>query len=389
MVIVPVADLVGAPIQAFKIGKTIVESYENMAICGGPATPSLGAPRIHQLLLHETVEIIADEGDEVCITIPQVFFITPDTHRPQAMYWTLKRNLISYNKLRARKIPLEYIPPCPSYKNPHQHIQNTVITLIKPFFDPVTQQTYSAGTRFMVEHETENHYAVHAFDKFTTSFKISLIPKNAAMLLSSKTPKEAIQCFVTLIKRWAHCKNGPIPYVWGGCSFTHCCAHDPFIETKKYLRSGKRITIYERPSCPQKPFTGFDCAGLITRAAQMCGIPYFFKNTYTLAHYLKSLAVDEHLHEGDLIWFAGHVMIVSDLKNNKLVEARGYTAGYGIVHEISLNKVFQNISTYHDLVHAFHTQKPLVRINKNGEIIEEVYKFKILKLESAWHYKAA
>ncbi len=80
------------------------------------------------------------------------------------------------------------------------------------------------------------------------------------------------------------------------------------------MASGARVSVYERTECTQHPMSGFDCAGIISRAAQMCGIPYYFKNTYTLAHYLKSLSIDTHLQEGDLIWIPGHVMIVSDLK---------------------------------------------------------------------------
>ncbi|CAN5176855.1 hypothetical protein BH09DEP1_BH09DEP1_6960 [soil metagenome] len=388
MVIVPVADLVGAPIQTFELGKTIKESYAKINICGAAGIPTQGSPRIHQLLLHERVEIVSDNGDEVCIIIPQIFFITHSLHKPQALYWTLKKNLLSFAKMETKNISLDKIPVSPSYKNPLEidEAPNTAV-LIKPFHDMVTEQTLSAGTRFIIDlsKSFDEFLSVFVFDSKASRFKTTLIPKKLMVLIHKKTIPQAIGCFVSLLKHWAHCNNGPIPYVWGGCSFTHCCNH-AFVERKKKLATGKQITVYERTDCPQKPMGGMDCAGLITRAAHICGIPYYFKNTYTLAHYLKSLSIDQHLQEGDLIWIPGHVMIVSDIKNNKIIEARGYSSNYGIIHEIALEQMFKGIYTYDELIHAYRHQKKLVRLNKDGDEVEEIKRYKILKLASAWEH---
>lgn len=391
MVRVPVADLVGAPIQTFKLAKTIKDSYAKIAYCGVAPIPTQGTPRIHQLLLHELVEIVSEDGDEVCIIIPQLFFITQEHHKPQAMYWTLKKNLISLEKLGVNKDNLNKIPQSPSYKNP-QEINRAVnqVALTKPFFDPITQQTLSAGTRFVIDisKKLDQHTALFVYDPKISRFKTSFIPNNRLMPIHPRSMQQAINCFVSLLKQWAHCHNGPIPYVWGGSSFTHCCNH-PFKESKKRLANGIRIGVYDRPECTEHPMTGFDCAGIISRAAQMCGIPYFFKNTYTLAHYLKSLSIDMHLQEGDLIWIPGHVMVVSDIKNNKIIEARGYSSNYGIVHEIPLREIFKDIKTYDDLIKAYHHQIPLTRLNKEQQEVEEIKRYKILKLSSAWditHY---
>lgn len=388
MVIVPVADLVGAPIQTFELGKTIKESYAKISICGAPPLPTQGSPRIHQLLLHEQVEIVSGNGDEVCIIIPQLFFITHSLHKPQAMYWTLKKNLLTLAKMNAKNISLDKVPASPSYKNPHAiaELQNTVV-LLKPFYDSITEQTLSAGTRFTVDQSKsfEEFYAVFVFDHKSSSFKSTLIPKKILFLVQKRSIPQSINCFVALLKQWAHCTNGPIPYVWGGCSFTHCCNHE-FAEHKKILITGKQVAVFERTGCPEKPMTGFDCAGLITRAAQICGIPYYFKNTYTLAHYLKSLAIDQHLQEGDLIWIPGHVMIVSDIQNNMIIEARGYSSNYGVVHEIALEQMFKGIKTFDEFIHAYRHQTPLIRLNKEGEEVEEIKRYKILKIASAWDH---
>lgn len=393
IVIVPVADLVGEPIKSFGLAKTIKESYDNIALCGGPNHSSLGAPRIHQALFNEEVEIVSveegkngDEG-EACIKLYSSYFITSDTHKPQNIYWTRTKNILSFDKLLKRGLSLDNIPATPSFKNPHHSDNKKTIVLIKPFHDTTTGQTFSAGTRFIFDpsQSTNTHYSAQIFDRFFTTFRTGLVPKERAIEAHINTYPEAIACFITLLKQWAHCPHGIIEYVWGGSSYTGCCSNISFQQSIKALKSGKKIIVYERDNCQKTPCVGFDCAGIILRAAQICGIPYFYKNTYTLAHHLKSVAVDEHLHEGDLIWIPGHVMIVSDIANNKLIEARGYSHGYGIVHEIELAKVFKGIHTYAQLIHAFHTQQPLIRYNKAGQEVEDIAKFKLLKLESVWH----
>lgn len=399
VVIVPVADLVGEPIKTFGLAPTNKESYEKIAISFGDlrktgVDSSYGSPRMHQVLYNEVVDIIsepkADAGDEqeVWIALESAFFITSQLHKPQRLFCMQKKNLISLEKLKQRTVSLEYIPACPSFKKTQEIPQKPTIGLIKPFFDPVTRQTYSVGTRFIFDPLESNptHYAVKIFNRSITNYQQTYIPKESAYEITQKSKPEAIACFIKLIKEWAHCGAGIIPYVWGGYSYTACFPDAGFKEVPKKLVNGKKIFVYERANLTKRPFTGFDCAGLILRAAQLCGIPYFFKNTYTLAHYLKSLALGEHLHEGDLIWVKGHVMIVSDLANNTIIEARGYDNDFGIVQEIPLNRVFQNINTYKDLIHAFHTRQPLLRLNKAGHHIETITTFKLLKLESAWNH---
>jgi hypothetical protein len=391
LIIVPVADLVGSPIQSFGIAKTIKESYEKLALCGG-ANNSSDAFRIHQALFNDEVEILSLETSkngeqEACIAYPSVFFIRSTSHKPNNIFWTDAKNIISFDELRRHNVPLENIPAPISFKRSQSQPKNQTIGLIKPFFDPITQKTFSVGTRFIIDPEksTQKEYAAHILDPNTLQFKITHIPKDSAVLLRQKSPQEAIACFVALLKTWAHTAAGIIAYAWGGCSFTAIIPDHGFKEVPKQLASGQKIFVYERPGYVHNPCIGFDCTGLVLRAAQLCGIPYFFKNTYTLAHYLKSLAVDDHLHEGDLIWIPGHVMVVSDKAHNLLIEARGYSHDFGCVQEIALEKVFKGIKTYAQLVHAFHTHGQLIRLNKSGQDVETIKHFKLLKIASAWH----
>jgi hypothetical protein len=397
-VIVPVTDLVGEPIKTFGLAKTNRESYDKIAISyvdmrKNNIDSSYGAPRLHQLLFNEIVDIIAepksthDDEDEVCISIESAFFVTSQIKKPQSLFFTKKKNILSFEKLATRNLSGKYIPETPSFKNPLNKPTNPTIGLIKPFFDPVTQQTYSIGTRFIYDPQqtTNTDFDVHIFDRSSTNFKQTCIPKEFAKEIIFESKEEAVACFVSLVKSWAHCK-GIIPYVWGGYSYTHCSPDFGFKEVARDLVNGTKVIVHERSNLSEKPFTGFDCAGIIFRAAQLCSIPYFFKNTYTLAYYLKSLGIEDQLHEGDLIWIKGHVMIVSDIPNNKLIEARGYDHDFGYVQEISLEKVFKGIKTYKQLLHAYAHHESIIRLNKSGKSVETINSFKLLKLKSVWDH---
>lgn len=391
VVIVPVADILGSPIKHFGLGSNISDSYESMGICGAPNQSSVGSPRIHQLLFNEMVEILTDEqaleeAEEVCIRFDGVFFITCHDSTKNHLYWTQKKNLLTLKKMKLRKLNLDNIPEQLNFKMPTTTINNPIIVLRRPFFDPVTKQTFSAGTRFVYDPTQNNNssFKVSIFDRLTTSFKTSYIPYSHAHILSFQSKEESIACFVNLLQQWSREYPDKIPYVWGGCSFV--ATDNPFdyqLITKTTKRN-KKYPLYERGHYNQTPLAGFDCAGLILRAAQICGIPYFYKNTYTLAHFLDPLGQQDTLKEGDLIWIPGHVMVISDIPNNLLIEARGYSHDYGIVHEIELSKVFKDIQTYQQLVNAYHNHRSLIRLNRGGNEIESIKKFKLLKLDSTW-----
>ena len=386
VVIVPIADLVGAPIKSFNIKNTVKDSYDNLAVCGFESKPWLGAPRIFQILFNEAVEIITThEGkngdeDECCIAVSSAYFITAKDHKPQNLFWTKTKNLLPLNRIQS-----QFLPETLSFKHPEQYSTKNTLVLSKPFCDQNTKKVYSPGTRFIYDPHTSlfDSYLVYIFDPTKKKFETVSIPKSMCITLQKRSHKEAMNYFVTILKDWANSKQGVIPYVWGGCSFTQPCKFAEF-KTKDQRMKTETVPVYDRTDYSVNPCTGFDCAGIILRAAQICGIPYFFKNTYTLAHFLKSLGVDSHLKEGDLIWIPGHVMVVSDMKKNTLIEARGYSHGYGIVQEISLSKVFKNIKTYDELIHTFHTHTPLIRLNKEGKEVEYIKQFKLLKLDSVW-----
>jgi cell wall-associated NlpC family hydrolase len=391
VVIVPVADILGSPIKSFGLASSIKDSYETIGICGAPNNSSVGSPRIHQLLFNEVVDIVTDEqtleqSDEVCIRFEGAFFITSQDSNQNHLYWTQKKNLLTFKKMKQRKLNLSQIPPPLSFKNPNTQLEQPVIVLIKPWFDPITQQTFSAGTRFAYHsnENNENHFKVPVFDRLTTSYKTTFIPFSHAQTVMVKSKQESISCFVNTLKQWAHEVQGKIPYVWGGCSFITTDSPFDFQLTPRKIKKNKKCMVYERAEYNHCPLPGFDCTGLILRAAQVCSIPYYYKNTYTLAQFLEQLTPQDKLQEGDIIWIPGHVMVVSDIENNRLIEARGYSHDYGIVQEIELGKVFKGINTYQQLTEAHDARSSLNRLNRAGQDVEHISKFKIFKLESTW-----
>jgi cell wall-associated NlpC family hydrolase len=420
IIIVPVADLVGSPIKAFNLAKTVDQSYANLPLCHGSNAPTKNCPRLQQLLFNEIVEIIDKQNNEYCITIPHLFYITATCKTPQNMYWIQSKNVMPVKKLQHHGINLDLFPSMPSYTNealasslkagisarnsaiaidPPSHkatarflsplatanktngSDRMTIALLDPFYDPVTKKTYSAGTRFLSNGQEvdPDFYSAYIFDTADHSIKVTQIPKKSAVVQKKQSMQEAMRLFVSILHHWAHAKNCMIPYVWGGASFIHGCKENSFSEV-----TNKKLCYFSRPDCAECVKTGFDCAGMVARAAQIAGIPYYYKNTYTLHQYLKPLQEAQSLTNGDLIWIPGHVMVVSDIKRNLLIEARGYPHGYGIVHEIALEKVFKNIKNYKQLMDLYFAKGSLERLDCKNQAVETISKFALLKMESAW-----
>ncbi|MDP3889479.1 MAG: hypothetical protein Q8Q25_02990 [bacterium] len=380
--IVPVADLVGKSQYALYPHKKASQLYRSFPEFDSAFT----CPRLHQLLFNEIVEILEERGGEVKVQIPNLFhYINTDLQTKRNEFWMEKRHLVVLDTLLKKNGTTANIFPAPiDFKQQaiSSHNKNTV-TLVMPFHDPVINQTFSAGTRFVrTENQTDSGVEVFIFDVRTYQVKKSLIPKSLCFIESGQTKQERIQAFLSVLKRWAHLPDGFISYVWGGCSFTL----PEKTEFKQYTKTknNKITTVFTYKNDKHSLKTGLDCSGLITRAAQICGIPYFFKNSTTIAQSLTPLSPDERMSNGDIIWFKGHVFIASNIKQNLLIEARGYQGGYGKIHEIGLHNLFKEINTYQELMKAMHTKQKLTIVDKNGQKTAKVDQIKILKLASIW-----
>lgn len=133
--------------------------------------------------------------------------------------------------------------------------------------------------------------------------------------------------------------------------------------------------MWRRPNNPQH---GFDCSGLVLRAAQIAGFNYFCKNTTTIG--LELSECDNPLEEGDLILVKGHVMVITNLQNNTLIDAFSYSNSYGCVREIALSDAFEGLTTYDELYALAQGAKPLVFKNIEGQSTSSRQELKLLRL---------
>ncbi len=380
----PVVDLVGQPMLDFHNKKKCpIKAYDDLAWSAG-SNQFFACPRLHQALFNEVVELCEIRSKEARIKIPNIYYITHQSSHPKNDYWVLKDHLKTFDELKKLNIDTTLIPdPIDFNKRERLHLANN-ITLKCPFYDQSTKQTYSAGTRFVKtkKQPSKKVESVYLFNNKTMKMVTTQIPKKYIYYQKGKSQSDQVTDFVKIMREWIQ-NDGIIPYVLGGCSFIETHETNDFSK-KNTIIHGKQAIQYFR-SQEQKLKAGLDCAGLITRVAQICGIPYFFKNSFTLAQKLETLKKNESLQEGDLIWFPGHVMIVGCRKNNTIIEARSYDHGYGIIHEIPINKAFKSIETLSALEHAFAKKKPLKRINNNGKVMNTFPHFKLLKLSTVWN----
>jgi hypothetical protein len=400
LTITPVADLVETSTQTLFQNIEPKSVYDFLPLCGGytPA-PSFTCPRVHQLLFNEVVEVVQERGEEILVRIPNAYHLyhkenssnlIPDINLPLSKknvplnsFWTLKKNVLPLASVGINKDDLLKIPPSISFTSKRTQFEN-VITLAMPFTDPQTGISYSAGTRFVKTAEQPTDKALiraYAFNSTTNNFKTIEIPQELC-ITQSHNHKERIRQFVSLIKQWANLDSGYIPYVWGGSSFIHTSNQES--HEIELCVNNVETSFFAIPQFDFTPKPGLDCSGIINRAAQICGIPFYLRLSSSIATMLEELQPHEQLEGGDIIWKPFHVFIVSDIEKNLIIESRGHGNGEGRVHEIALHKVFKDIYTYDDLVHAFHNKSTIYRLDKNGEILSDVPEFKLLKLASAW-----
>ena len=368
LITVPIADLLSTPPTQIKPPLAPVDWQDGTMSC----------PRLHQALFNETVEILETTANSAKIRILNAFYLNMRTKQKLNKFWTAKKNLTSITKLDKSKIP----PPI-DYTKPSSINNNQTITLTTPWYCSQTRQIFSAGTRFATcpKQTTRNSLHVYCYDSQNNHFIVVKIPKKIALTNYKKKESEQRKIFVKLLQKWAQpMQKKQIPYVWGGCSFTHKLPtyEAQAIHTK---RNNQESHHYVIPNNKLNPQAGFDCAGLVLRAAQASSIPYFYKNTSTLADSLQSLKKNDSLQAGDLIWLSGHVIIVVDPVQNLCLEARDYGQGYGKVHTIHVSKLFKETPTLAKLKVAYYENKVLTRIDKKGNIRGK-YQIKLLKLLS-------
>lgn len=363
---VPVADLVVAPITTLykNSGQNTAQLYTNLPF--DDADHGKSCRRIGQLLLHDPVEIIEYRDQEVCIVTPQWEYAA---YPKSAMkYWTLKSNITQYNPATKAFLPTTL---------PLAATDKVIVALKKPWFDKRTGRSYSVGTRFVaVNDQPIKRSKQVVWCATSTDIHQLTLPSSHLIHEKQRSVKDVRRIFIDLLTAWSiaptrhasakHC----IPYVLGGCSYTH------------HLHGsmpGKRFKIRGKKNAPMP---GFDCSHLITRAAQLAGIPLYAANSTMLLKKLSTLSQGQILEAGDIIYFPGHVAIITDMKRGLITEARSATTNrwYGLVQTIPLSKQFQEIETIDDLIQAHHTKQKITRLDSNGNILQVIPKITLLKL---------
>ncbi|MBA2306686.1 hypothetical protein H0W26_00970 [Candidatus Dependentiae bacterium] len=380
--------LVRVPSTDLSLGRlSRSSSFPNAYYNEFPCAPDKGLGvsfRFHQLKFNELVKVRTHVGPEVECEF-QHFFYRGHDKKQYNRAWVLKRDLVFLKDLPSKDL-LSHIPPLYKMNDHVSRYNKNVLTLTVPWLDRTTVNTYSAGTRFMrsPSKDTKTSYGIFVIEGTSLKSSVKFVPRVSALVSYPQNSSQAAALFVRLLKQWAHDKDGIIPYVFGGCSYKRKIIPQGFSLVSK-IRSGEQISYWQRKNLQPQSLSGFDCSSMILCAAQICGIPYFYKNSFTLYHSMEMLKKDEKLKEGDIIWYSGHVMVVSDIQKNLLIEAVGYEAGYGRVHEISIDKVFKQISTYAELVTAYQKETPLERLHSSGRPLKAVYEVKLFALKSLWN----
>ena len=379
-VIVPVANAVG---QAFVDHHSLENEYNKIPASYGPKkTDKVTCPRLHQLLFNEVVTIVKELPDgQVLVRLKNMFYIDSATQQENNLCWTLSKYLVSFDTLHDPHLYLKYIPqPFSHKKNEDSNI--LTITLKLPFFDPVTHHTYSAGTRFIAQ-QTQESYLAYIYDERVKNFKKIAISKKFCAAVTYANRNAQIAAFVDLLKTWSHLSNGYIPLVWGGVSFAKIYKT---IEYTLKEKKGDHPGFFWLLKNEEYPLSGFDSSGLILRAAQICQIPYYFKNTTTAKKRMQPIDNIHELKNGDLLWIPGALFVVSNRDKNMLISALSYQDGYGSVFEKQVKDLFVDIETVEELFDAMQHNKQIYIKNGDGSVSNRtVTHLAFLSIRSVWN----
>jgi cell wall-associated NlpC family hydrolase len=384
LIIKPVADMAVQSLQKIDPSKSVYQLYAQLPL--SPNTGPYACSRAHQLLYNDRLTFLRYEGNEAVCLIPHVLY-QGNKNKTINQFWTLKENIQLLSSLKHTRI-CTAIPDSYKDANTGAITLGNALVLLMPLYSKISKTHYSAGTRFVraAHLDTATHYAIKEPHFSQHTYAIVHVPRSDALIAYPPTPKAKRTAIITTIRRWisqAESNNNMvIPYIWGGCSYINTHRTDNFyLQTS--TRNNKNISFWLRRSGrlpSSNPHTGFDCSSLLLRITQIFGLPYFYKDSTTIRHHLCAVETYDALQPGDLIWWQGHVVLISDIQKNKVIECVGYDKGYGKLHEIELKQLFKTCDTYQKLVTAYRNHRPLERLNAQGRVIQRITHFALLKL---------
>ena len=260
---------------------------------------------------------------------------------------------------------------------------NTLV-LCYPWCDPVTHAAYSAGTRFVrVAHkDTKDAFAVALYTSDTDAVAYTFVPHIYARPCDEKlSDAERRRIFNDVVKAWACHEDATItPYVWGGGVVMPAIENSGF-ELVEDCFFKRPVSYYVRQGVGMP--AGVDCSSLVLLAAQIAGIECFYKTTSTFFKHAVPVTKYEDMHEGDLIVWPGHMLVISDMRpgHETCSESLGYGDGAGRVRRVALHEKFKDIHSFQDLWRAYKNKKPLeIFYAHNEKIAKTIPEFKIVSL---------
>lgn len=369
----PVVDMLSR--GPSKTSHTYSEGRYHHLPCSYRPSTSTAPNRLHQLLLGQIVRIVETKPFETLVEVPAAHIGSGGSIRP-ITGWVLSRHLIPTETLRKRKNQNFALA------DPHGLLgkkKKKHLALIHPYTISEAKLSLSAGTIFPLVAEQKNTFLTHIWDQREKQFRELIIPKSAAYVQTEVSRPEAARRLIGLLRYWANQKEGFIPYVLGGGSWTHNYREKRF--SKK--GNGKNLE-YHRTEAIDNMHSGFDCTTLIYTAAQIIGIPYTSRNTTAISHQLEEVKSGSPIEPGDILLYPGHAVVISSIKPLRLLQSLGYATGYGRVVEGLAKDYIGGISTLGDLKRALNEKKPLHLLGANKKLLKVQKTWAIYRFRSCW-----
>lgn len=343
--------------------------------------------RSAQALFNEVVKICdyCEETGEIEILCTQMLYgISKEELRP-LKFWTLKKNLCFLVDLKEKGVDTSCFPIPVTYEKPESLHSGNTLVLTWPWHDKETNKIYSLGTRFVrvSNKDSSKTFCIKIFNSKNFTVLENFLPKKIARVCEKKiSAKERISKFVELLKILANTNDGIIPYVWGGRSFTKKFEDEKYSKVKGKFFSCK-INYWLRKKIKERPYVGFDCSSLVMNTTQLFGIPYFYK-TSSVAFSCAPATESNSLRDGDIVVFNGHMFVIVDAKNSKMVDTTGYSTFLGRIRIIDL-KNFLNDSEEREidgkkLFELYKSKKPIWLFRPDGKVRKKIERFKIIDL---------